>query len=246
MASITDDSGFNQGYQCTLAQNVRMRRRCDAMRGEMCTRFPRVVLEAGCGTGELSHLLAENSPETRVVGIDKCLAFIESAKASYQRSNLEFHHLDLQSTMLSRHFGHQFDYIVGNGLLHHLYYRLDEVLSMFRESIDAGGKLIFWEPNLWNPYIFAIFKLPVFRLWAKLAPDEMAFTKTFISTALVRCGFENLAVECRDFLLPNTPAALIGPVSRVGALLEKLPVMSNCAQSLFLSAQVPQCRSTTG
>jgi hypothetical protein len=64
----------------------------------------------------------------------------------------------------------------------------------------------------------------------------MAFSKSFIERLLVRVGFVNIQVEYRDFLIPGIPAALIKPSVVMGGVLERIPVIQQVAQSLFISA----------
>ena len=73
------------------------------------------------------------------------------------------------------------------------------------------GKIIFLEPNLFNPYIYLIFSYESLRKKAHLEPDEMAFSKPFIVEKLKKAGFSNIQVEYRDFLLPGIPESLVKP-----------------------------------
>jgi SAM-dependent methyltransferase len=129
--------------------------------------------------------------------------------------------------------------ITGNGILHHLYHHLNTVLPALHRWLQPGGRLVFWEPNLWNPYVWTIFSFGPMRRLAKLEPDEMAFTPGFIREKLTRAGFGRVEVSTRDFLLPNTPNALIRPVVAVGDRLDRIPGVNRIAQSLFFSAEKP-------
>jgi len=95
------------------------------------------------------------------------------------------------------------------------------------------------EPNLYNPYIYFIFSFPKLRALTHLEPDEMAFSKSFITTVLTRAGFKSVRVEYKDFLLPGIPDFLITPSIVVGALLEKIPLINKVAQSIFIKARKP-------
>jgi hypothetical protein len=72
----------------------------------------------------------------------------------------------------SRHF----DMVCGNGILHHLILRLPDVLRALYSVTRSNGGLAFIEPNFLNPYCALIFGTKFGRRWAKLEPDEMAFT----------------------------------------------------------------------
>jgi hypothetical protein len=103
--------------------------------------------------------------------------------------------------------------------------------------LKPGGRLVFWEPNLWNPYVFLIFSIPFLRRAANLEPDEMAFTPSFIRRKLQKAGFNEARVSTRDFLLPNIPDALIKPIIAVGDSLDHIPIVNRLAQSVFLVAR---------
>ena len=46
---------------------------------------PRLVLDLGCGPGELTATLAERWPDADVIGVDSSAAMIESARSGAQR-----------------------------------------------------------------------------------------------------------------------------------------------------------------
>jgi len=241
MSSLVDERGFNQGYQLSIAQKTRLQRRARAIVSEM--RLPVRergrkldvhILELGCGTGELAFELAKIAG-AHVTGVDRSQKFIDYASANYRHPNLRFFVANF-SDSLPGAAQEKYDYIVGNGILHHLYYRLDKFLPTLAFWLRPGGRLIFWEPNLKNPYILLIFKVAALRRMARLEPEEMAFTPRFIQRKLTTAGFCQVRAITRDFLLPNTPARLISSVVKIGDFLEKVPVVRGCAQSIFLTA----------
>jgi len=231
MASIVDDRGYNQGFKLVESTVVRMKRRAALFLSEMNSEQPSDVLEIGCGTGEISNWLAEGSPH-RVVGTDICAPFIETAKSRYVRDNLAFKVLDFSNP--SDISDGSYDYICGNGILHHLYPNLPSVLKTIRNLLKPGGKMIFMEPNIYNPYCAVIFNFT--RELAKLEPDEMAFSRRYITRILRECGYSDIRVEYRDFLVPGIPAALIKPSILIGSVLERTPVLRCLSQSLYLVA----------
>jgi hypothetical protein len=112
---------------------------------------------------------------------------------------------------------------------------LDNALATLLSLLDENGKIIFMEPNIYNPYCAVIFNLA--RDWANLEPDEMAFSKGFITQKLKSAGFSSSKVYYRDFLLPGIPDSLIQPSIIIGNVLEKIPVLKMVSQSLFIVAQ---------
>ena len=239
--SIIDDRGYNQGFKPSPSLVVRNQQRvAHLLRCLRITTTPHHMLEIGCGTGEYASLLASQS-HISVLGTDICQPFVDYAQQHFAKANLRFDCFDFtDATEVHNHIGAtRFDSVVGNGILHHMYYHLDDVLSHIRRLLVPGGRIAFMEPNLYNPYIAAIFQIGVLRKLAKLEPSEMAFSRGTIAAALQRVGFTDVHVEYRDFLVPGTPAALIGPVQAVGAVAERIPGIQMMAQSLLISAQKP-------
>ena len=233
MPSIVDDRGFNQGFTWNPTQEVRMRRRAEAIL-EALPKGSQRVLEWGCGTGELAHFLATDS--TEVTAADLCAPFIEQATRNFGREHLRYVQADLATDQGRATLGREWDAIVGNGILHHLYHHIGPALGSMRSMLRPGGRFVFWEPNLFNPYVFATFSFGPLRKLTKLEPDEMAFTPGWIEGHLRAAGFGAIEVSYRDFLVPNLPFALVPLVTRAGAVVERIPGVNRLAQSLFITA----------
>lgn len=233
MKSVRDDRGYNQGWAESRATNVRAERRCDYMISRMRSPLSGSVLEIGCGTGQNSFFLARKTG-LRVLGTDICVPFIEEASQRFQLANLRYAVLDFNQA--SQFEGETFDYIVGNGILHHLYHHLAAALTNMRRLLKPGGKIVFLEPNLYNPYVFSIFRVPYLRKVAHLEPDEMAFTKGYVTSLLEAAGYNDIDVEYKDFLLPGIPDFLIAPSIAAGAVLERIPIVRMTSQSIFITA----------
>jgi 2-polyprenyl-3-methyl-5-hydroxy-6-metoxy-1,4-benzoquinol methylase len=229
--NIKDDRGFNQGFKLVKSTEVRMRRRADWMIADMVADTNKSVLEIGCGTGEVSFWIAEKTG-MQVLATDLCVPFIEQAKKNLQLPNLQFEVLDFNKPEQVKN--RTFDYIIGNGILHHLYFHLDDALLTLKSLLKKDGKIIFMEPNIYNPYCAVIFNYA--RKWAKLEPDEMAFSKPFIIHKLTEAGFTKSKVEYKDFLLPGIPEALIKPSIIIGYAVEKIPLLKCVSQSIYIVA----------
>lgn len=238
MTSIKDERGYNQIFNDSVAARKRKERRFDYMISKMDTRKEGLsILEIGCGTGEGIAYMVEKL-QCRGVGLDLSEKFLKMATERYQMANLSYLQANFndQSVINQSLNNEKFDYIVGNGILHHLYYHLDESLINLKKLLKPTGKIIFIEPNLYNPYVAAIFSIPYLRKKTFLEPDEMAFSRPFIVKKCQAAGFKNIEVEIKDFLLPNTPESLINPLIKIGDILEKTP-LSIIAQSLFICAE---------
>jgi 2-polyprenyl-3-methyl-5-hydroxy-6-metoxy-1,4-benzoquinol methylase len=235
--AIQDNRGYNQKYKPSRALDMREQRRCDYILSRMKTGPERKILEIGCGTGELAFMMSQKT-NCQILGVDICAPFIEQAGKNFSRPNLEFKVLDFNDVESLKNVTaeSQFDYVVGNGILHHLYYNMDQALSNIHSLLKIGGKLIFLEPNFYNPYCLLIFKVQPFRKLARLEPCETTFTKRAITKKLANASFADIEVEYRDFLVPGTPDSIINPVIKIGRLIEKIPILNMLAQSIYISA----------
>ena len=97
--------------------------------------------------------------------------------------------------------------------------------------------MLFFEPNIYNPYCTLIFKVPFLRVITRLEPTEMAFSRRFIIRRLGEADFAEIHVTYKDFLLPGVPDILIKPLILSGNVLERVPVLKAAAQSLFIKAK---------
>jgi 2-polyprenyl-3-methyl-5-hydroxy-6-metoxy-1,4-benzoquinol methylase len=234
MASIRDDRGYNQGFKPTGALEIRMARRCNYVISQIRKNEAVKILEIGCGTGQFADYLAGNINGS-VLATDLCVPFITEAKNKYQRNNLRYEALDFNNKDFS---AEKFDYIVGDGIMHHLYYNLDKSLEKMKKLLKKDGKIIFLEPNFLNPYCYLIFNFAYFRKLANLEPAEKAFSRKFIKAKLFAAGFTDIRIEYKDFLLPCTPEIMIRPVIKLGSVLEKTFPFYLVAQSIFISANI--------
>jgi ubiquinone/menaquinone biosynthesis C-methylase UbiE len=213
--------------------DIRSERRSDYWLSQMIDDPSRSVMEIGCGSGMKAFDLARKC-KMKVLATDIDPEEIAKAKKDYQLPNLQFMVVD--STELDRMEANSFDYIVGNGILHHLYHHLDNALSNIFRILKNNGKMIFIEPNIYNPFVHFMFTYSSGRKMAHLDPDEMAFSRPFIIKKLIKAKYQDVKVEYKDFLLPGIPDFLIKPSIAVGDVLEKIPVVKNVSQSIFISA----------
>src|SRR3989344_6205558 len=213
MGSIKDDRGYNQGFKDSPALRIRTGRRGESILKEFRNLESIKVLEIGCGTGELASRLAKKI-RGQVMAIDIFRPFIEEAKKNFSSLGVIYEVKDFNKEDDLKWLQQQgpFDYIVGDGILHHLYDKLDLALENLNLLLKKDGRIIFWEPNILNPYCFLLFKVSYFRKLGRLEPQEMAFGKRYIDQKLKKASFDDLQVSYRDFLLPNTPTPLINTV----------------------------------
>ncbi|WP_158816268.1 trans-aconitate 2-methyltransferase [Methylocapsa sp. S129] len=231
---LQDERGFNQIFAPVGSTPFRASRRYGWFIAEAQRIGARRILELGCGTGEASACVAAGV-EAEVVAVDISETFLERARATHVLPNLRFEKLDLLGDDVGR-LG-QFDLVFGNGILHHLVVRLNDVLRALHALSNPGGGLAFIEPNFLNPYCAFIFGTRVGRRFAKLEPDEMAFTPGELRQALPKAGWRDVQVTTRDFLLPGMPTGLTRPILAIEPALEATMLTRWLAQSHFISAR---------
>jgi 2-polyprenyl-3-methyl-5-hydroxy-6-metoxy-1,4-benzoquinol methylase len=231
---LQDERGFNQIFAPVGSTPIRASRRYGWFIAEAQRIGAKRILELGCGTGEASASVAAGL-QADVVAVDISDAFLEQAQATHVLPNLRFEKHDLLSGDIGR-LG-RFDLVFGNGILHHLVPRLNDVLRALHALAAPSGGLAFIEPNFLNPYCAFIFGTGVGRRFAKLEPDEMAFTPGELRAALPRAGWRDIQVTTRDFLLPGLPNSLARPILAVEPALEATALTRWLAQSHFISAR---------
>jgi ubiquinone/menaquinone biosynthesis C-methylase UbiE len=211
----------------------RARRRADLLVERSGAAPGRRILELGCGIGVFSELVAESGAQ--VVGIDISFDLLRRAAARRRASaHVSFERAGIEALP---HPGGAFDAVVGSSVLHHL--EVDTALREIFRVLRPGGALALAEPNMMNPQVFVTKSVPPIKRWAGDTPDERAFFRWPLARLLKRAGFESIRVEPYDFLHPAVPSALIGPVSRFGEFVERLPLFREFAGSLIISAVRP-------
>ncbi len=104
------------------------------------------ILDAGCGSGEKTHVLARMCPEQQVVGMDLGGAALEQAAAAFgDTPNLDF----VQGNILSPPFQHGvFHWGISIGMLHHTP-DTRRAFGQFRSLLAADAPLLIW---IYPPY----------------------------------------------------------------------------------------------
>ncbi len=113
----------------------------------------KIVLDAGCGTGELAYCIAKKGAK-EVLGVDYSKEAIAVAHKTYRSENLAFRAGNIENIQ------GRFDVVVSLGTLEHLNDPLS-ALRKLKNLLSPDGSLIITCPNWSNPrgYILMALKL---------------------------------------------------------------------------------------
>jgi len=106
------------------------------------------VLDAGCGSGEKTQVLARQSPQQNVVGLDLGVESQEKAMAKFgHMANLDY----VQGNIMEPPFkDRQFDYGMSLGVLHHTN-NTREAFAKFRRMLKEETTCVIWiYPTYWE------------------------------------------------------------------------------------------------
>jgi len=187
------------------------------------------VLELGCGTGYFTRKLARSGAD--IVAIDVSPELLEIAKANCSTPNVRY---EIQNAYELSYPDRVFNSVVGSSVLHHL--EIDEALREVYRVLKPGGAIYFTEPNMLNPQIAIQKNVPWVKRKLGDSPDETAFFRWPLRRLLEKKGYREVRIEPFDFLHPKTPLPLVDRLDALGRFLERMPVISEFAGSLYIRA----------
>ena len=188
------------------------------------------VLEIGCGTGIFTEKFAATGADVTAVDISADL--LEVARERLPQS-VHLIHAPFEQLPLDQ----PFDAIVGSSVLHHL--EIKPALSHIFNLLKPGGVIGFGEPNMLNPQVMIQKNVPWVKEKLGDSPDETAFFRWQMRYLLRQAGFAHIEITPLDWLHPLTHPHMMEFVEKVGAGLEKIPLVNEAAGSLYIRAQRP-------
>ena len=216
----------------TTAGRLRATRRAEMIASGAHLRPGVRALEIGCGTGLFTEMFARTGADLLAVDISADL--LERARArNLPVQKVQF----LEKRFEDCDIDGPFDAIIGSSVLHHLHIEL--ALVRIYSLLKSGGVISFAEPNMLNPQIALQKNIPYLKDRLGDSPDETAFVRWRFRSLLLHAGFENVEITPFDWLHPSTPALLISAVSKIGLVLEKIPLLREFAGSLYIRCRRP-------
>ncbi len=214
----------------TPAGRLRATRRADYIRSGARLGAGVYALEIGCGTGMFTEMFSQTGAKILAVDISPDL-LKKAATRNLPQDTVQF----MEKRFENCDVDGPFDAVIGSSILHHL--EVDEALKKIHDLLKPGGVMSFAEPNMLNPQVFAERKFR--RFFSYISPDEIAFVRWTLKSALEKAGFTDIEITPFDWLHPAVPKPLIGTVSVIGKVLEALPLLREFSGSLYIKAMRP-------
>ncbi|MGR3710350.1 MAG: class I SAM-dependent methyltransferase [Alterinioella nitratireducens] len=136
------------------------------------------VLEIAAGSGNLTMPLLQSGHFSSVIASDISPAFLKRLSARYDRnpSDTVLHKALFDANRLPFE-DDQFDFVVGNSVLHH-FARFETTLAEARRVLHPGGMAIFGEPII-DTHVFVSFAAGVMVRFFDKNPDKMPAPKAY-------------------------------------------------------------------
>jgi ubiquinone/menaquinone biosynthesis C-methylase UbiE len=184
------------------------------------------ILEIGCGTGLFTRKFYD-ATRGDITAIDISEDLLTEARKLLPEANFK-----VDNAMALSFQDHSFDVVYGSSVLHHL--EFDAALGEIMRVLKPGGRMIFAEPNMYNPQILIQKNIPFVKKWLGDSPDETAIVRWRFSGLMKKRGFKNVAIFPYDFLHPVVPGFLIGIVNGLGKAVEQIPLLKEIAGSVVI------------
>jgi trans-aconitate methyltransferase len=173
-----------------------------------------LVLEIGCGPGDVLAAVAATRPDVEFLGVDVDEAMVEHARSAHRAANVAFELVDLSATPLHRHARVAFAIDV----LHHVH-DLPGLVRAVREVVRPDGTWTVIEPNSRNPYIW----LHQERM-RRAGLDEHHFRPKAFERELAHSGLRVVS-RSTAFVIPGAVRSVPRAVARLEQAVEGVSVL---------------------
>jgi len=185
------------------------------------------VLEIGCGTGEYTKRIARSNAD--IVAIDISPELLEVAKD--KQKDVTFKVDDAENLSFK---DKSFDVVLGCSIIHHL--NIKPVFSEIKRVLKPGGKMMFYEPNMMNPYLMVQKNSKTVKRWTGESPDETAFFRWRLKKFLTKIGFKRIKITPIDYVIPFLPDFFLPMQKPIANFLEAIPVINEFTGMLMIEA----------
>jgi dolichol-phosphate mannosyltransferase len=192
------------------------------------------ILELGAGSGlwtaHLSNVLSSRNP---ILGAVFNADFLELANQK-KIANAKF---ILVKDLLQDLPEAKFDYVIGNSILCHNLYP-QNLLAIYR-LLKAGGQILFFEANYWNPQVFAKNSVRALRDASGQPACQIGMRKFRLMQMASHQGFTHVDIIPYDIIHPRTPRSLIPFIQSKAYVFEQTPLIRELCGTLYIWAKKP-------
>ncbi len=192
------------------------------------------VLEVGCGMGRHAFIMADMG--LRVEGIELSPFLIEQFRRfDGGRYDIPVHQADIHS--LPQQLHSRFDAVVGFFVLHHIL-DLPLAFAQMARALVPGGRVVFVEPNPYNPLFYLQIFLTPGMSW-RAERGIAGLTKGALRRASEAAGLEGLWVRKFGLFPPHLANRRWG--ARLQEVLERWSRWGPAWAFQLIRAERPQC-----
>lgn len=173
-----------------------------------------LVLEIGCGPGDVLAAVAAGHWQVSFLGVDVEERMIEHARSRHAAPNVEFRLLDLSTEAAEL----RARVVFAIDVLHHVH-ALGSLVQRVAGCLEPDGVWTVIEPNSRNPYIW----LHQERM-RRAGLDEAHFRPDALELEATRHGL-SVAERSTAFLVPGFVSAVPRPVAWLERRFERIPVL---------------------
>lgn len=191
-----------------------------------------VIVEIGGGSGFFTRHLAPRLSNRSLIMVDIARTMILSARSMLDKND---HCLFTEGDCMRLPFADaSIAAITGHGVLHHL--DQNRIISEISRVLKPGGRIAFYEPNSFNPYIYLLKTIPALRPPGDTAAEQ-ALNPCIMRKLLCQNNFKHVSLEPVELMMNTTPARLIPLISRASSVLEYIPLARWLGGSLRITAE---------
>lgn len=180
-----------------------------------------LLVDIGCGTGQLLDLLLRAGVCRRAVGLDPAPGMLALAEARLAPHGDRVRLAADSAEAIDLPAGAA-DAVMGVDVIHHLD-DPPQALAEARRILRPDGRAVFLESNVRFPSTFVI------GISSREEHGMFRTSRGFLTSLLEHAGFENVTVDHPPLFTPPGPNPLVPIYDRIDAALARIPGIRGCA-----------------